>query len=107
MTYSSALEVGDDGIEAAQQRKLSGFIERLDDAETVLEIGCGWGALAERIARTGAQVTAISLSDEQLRWAREHASSGIEFRKQDYRETTGQYDAIASVQMVEALGREY
>lgn len=107
MTYSSALEVGDDGIEAAQQRKLSGIVERLGDAETVLEIGCGWGALAERIARTGAQVTAISLSDEQLRWAREHASSSIEFRKQDYRETSGQYDAIVSVEMVEALGREY
>ncbi|WP_338302717.1 cyclopropane-fatty-acyl-phospholipid synthase family protein [Erythrobacter sp. Dej080120_24] len=107
MTYSSALEVGDDGIEAAQQRKLSGIVARLGDAETVLEIGCGWGALADRIARTGAQVTAISLSDEQLRWAREHASSNIEFRKQDYRETTGQYDAIASVEMVEALGREY
>jgi cyclopropane-fatty-acyl-phospholipid synthase len=107
MTYSSALGVAADGIEAAQQRKLSGIVERLGDAQTVLEIGCGWGALADRIARSGAQVTAISLSDEQLRWAREHASSAIEFRKQDYRETSGQYDAIASVEMVEALGREY
>lgn len=107
MTYSSALGVAADGLYAAQQRKLSGIVERLGDAETVLEIGCGWGALADRITRSGAQVTAISLSDEQLRWAREHASSAIEFRKQDYRETSGQYDAIASVEMVEALGREY
>lgn len=107
MTYSSALGVAADGLEAAQQRKLSGIVQRLGGAETVLEIGCGWGALADRIARSGAKVTAISLSDEQLRWAREHASTAIEFRKQDYRETSGQYDAIASVEMVEALGREY
>ena len=107
MTYSSAFEVGADGLEAAQQRKLSSITRRLGDAQTVLEIGCGWGALADRIAGTGSRVTAISLSDEQLRWARENASSEIEFRKQDYREVTGQYEAIASVEMAEALGREY
>src|SRR3546814_9309041 len=55
----------------------------------------------------GAQVTAISLSDEQLAWARERHDPGIEFRKQDYRDVRGQYDAIVSVEMVEALGREY
>ncbi|HQQ09313.1 MAG TPA: class I SAM-dependent methyltransferase, partial [Novosphingobium sp.] len=52
-------------------------------------------------------VTAISLSDEQLAWARERQSSAIDFRKQDYRDVTGQFDAVVSVEMVEAVGREY
>jgi cyclopropane-fatty-acyl-phospholipid synthase len=52
-------------------------------------------------------VTAISLSDEQLEWARSQNSSGIDFRKQDYRDVTGPFDAIVSVEMVEAVGREY
>src|SRR3546814_155344 len=80
---------------------------RIGNAKTVLEIGCGWGSLANHLQQGGAQVTAISLSDEQLAWARERNDSGIDFRKQDYRDVSGQYDAIASVEMVEALGREY
>ncbi|MHA7818507.1 MAG: class I SAM-dependent methyltransferase [Erythrobacter sp.] len=107
MTYSSALEMGADGLASAQKRKLAGIAERLGNPETVLEIGCGWGALADHLARRGAHVTAISLSDEQLAWARAYASTDIDFRKQDYRDTDGHYDAIASVEMVEALGREY
>ena len=107
MTYSSALHWGDDGLEAAQDRKLAAIAERLGNSQSVLEIGCGWGALAEKLARTGAEVTAISLSDAQLGYARAHRDSAIDFRKQDYRDTDGQYDAIASVEMVEALGREY
>jgi cyclopropane-fatty-acyl-phospholipid synthase len=77
----------------------------------VLEIGCGWGSLANYLAGQGAQVTAISLSDEQLAWAREKQDQSITFLKQDYRDTGldsgGQFDAIVSVEMVEALGREY
>lgn len=107
MTYSSALDMGDDGLAAAQTRKLEGIAQRLGSPATVLEIGCGWGALADHLAGTGASVTAISLSDEQLAWARAHSSPSIDFRKQDYRDTHGQFDAIASVEMVEALGREY
>ncbi len=52
-------------------------------------------------------MTAISLSDEQLAWARMHQPAGIEFRKQDYRDAAGQFDAVVSVEMVEAVGREY
>ncbi|WP_249171914.1 cyclopropane-fatty-acyl-phospholipid synthase family protein [Erythrobacter sp. JK5] len=107
MTYSSALDWGEDGIEAAQQRKLASLAARLGDPATVLEIGCGWGALADRLAKQGARVTAISLSDEQLDYARSHRDPTIDFRKQDYRDVAGQFDAIASVEMVEALGREY
>lgn len=107
MTYSSALEVGEDSLEAAQKRKMEGISSRIGSPSTVLEIGCGWGSLAEHLAKDGAHVTAISLSDEQLAWAREHAGGDIVFRKQDYRDVDGQFDAIASVEMVEALGREY
>src|SRR3546814_9332445 len=80
---------------------------RIGNPATVLEIGCGWGSLANHLQQSGAQVTAISLSDEQLAWARERHDPGIDFRKQDYRDVSGQYDAIVSVEMVEALGREY
>jgi cyclopropane-fatty-acyl-phospholipid synthase len=108
MCYSSAWFAAGDSLEAAQRRKLETIAQRLAGAREVLEIGCGWGALASHLAENGAQVTAISLSDEQLAWAREHrGSAAIEFRKQDYRDTHGSFDGIASVEMVEAVGREY
>jgi cyclopropane-fatty-acyl-phospholipid synthase len=107
MSYSSArFEGAADDLQAAQQGKIASIAERLEGARTLLEIGCGWGALARHFAGKGVEVTAISLSDEQLEWARRR-SDGIDFRKQDYRDVTGQFDAIASVEMVEAVGREY
>jgi len=109
MSYSSArFEGAVDDLETAQQRKMASIAARLEGAGTVLEIGCGWGALARHFAGNGVAVTGISLSDEQLEWARSRSEgSGIEFRKQDYRDVEGQFDAIASVEMVEAVGREY
>ncbi|MXO50366.1 methyltransferase domain-containing protein [Erythrobacter gaetbuli] len=107
MSYSSALDVRDDGLEAAQRRKWDALASRLGDPASLLEIGCGWGALADFFASRGSDVTAISLSDEQLSWARARHSAAVDFRKQDYRDTAGRYDAIVSVEMVEALGREY
>ena len=109
MIYSSARFEGTDrDLALAQSRKLETIAARLPGAKSVLEIGCGWGSLARHLADQGAEVTAISLSDAQLDWARErHAGAAIEFRKQDYRDVTGQFDAIASVEMVEAVGREY
>jgi cyclopropane-fatty-acyl-phospholipid synthase len=109
MSYSSArfAAPGTD-LEAAQRGKIESVAARLEGAETLLEIGCGWGALARHFAAKGLSVTGISLSDEQLEWARlRSVGAGIDFRKQDYRDVTGQYDAIASVEMVEAVGREY
>ena len=107
MVYSSArFDGGAADLERAQQDKLASIAARIAGARTVLEIGCGWGALAGRLQAGGAQVTAISLSDEQLAFARaEHP--GIDFRKQDYRDVAGQFDGIASVEMVEAVGRAY
>ncbi len=107
MSYSSALDVGDDGLEQAQKRKWAALSDRLGEPASVLEIGCGWGALADHLAAQGSKVTAISLSEEQLAWARARHRPEIDFHKQDYRDVAGQFDAIVSVEMVEALGREY
>ena len=108
MVYSSARwDRGATILEQAQRDKLDTIAERVAGAASVLEIGCGWGALAARLAQQGMAVTAISLSDEQLAWARERQPAGIEFRKQDYRDVTERFDAVVSVEMVEAVGREY
>ncbi|WP_374280002.1 class I SAM-dependent methyltransferase [Novosphingobium sp.] len=108
MVYSSArFDSGAADLAAAQQAKLDTIAARVTGAQSVLEIGCGWGALANRLAQQGARVTAISLSDEQLDWARARQDRSIDFRKQDYRDVTGPFDAIVSVEMVEAVGREY
>ena len=106
MSYSSALALADGNLEAGQRRKWERLSQRLGNPPTLLEIGCGWGALAGHFAARGSKVTAISLSDEQLQWARDRYP-GIDFRKQDYRDCAGQFDAVVSVEMVEALGREY
>ena len=108
MSYSSARFEGETrDLEAAQRRKLDTIAERLEGCANVLEIGCGWGALADHLAARGAQVTGISLSEEQLAWARTRYGAGIAFRKQDYRDMDGRFDGIASVEMVEAVGQEY
>jgi cyclopropane-fatty-acyl-phospholipid synthase len=102
-----------DELESAQSAKFSAIDARLalQPGQRVLEIGCGWGTLAACLAdQRSVHVDAISLSDEQLdyagaRWKLEQGS--VTFRKQDYRDVSGTYDAIASVEMVEAVGREY
>jgi cyclopropane-fatty-acyl-phospholipid synthase len=117
MSYSSArFDGGTTNIEAAQRRKIASIADRVAGASTILEIGCGWGGQAAELAARGSHVTAISLSDEQLAWAGgahgqmesgPAASGGIDFRKMDYREVTGEFDAIVSVEMVEAVGRAF
>lgn len=117
MSYSSALWRGlaaDAALADAQENKINALAERLmlKPGNRVLEIGCGWGHLAKRLVeRHGATVTGISLSNEQLAWARQAAAAapltGLEYRYQDYRDVSGSYDAVASVEMVEAVGRDY
>ena len=108
MSYSSARFEGEESLEDGQRRKLAAIADRLalPSGGRVLEIGCGWGAQARALAERGLEVTAISLSDEQLAWARSHAP-GVDFRRQDYRAVTGAFDGIVSVEMVEAVGRDY
>lgn len=120
MLYSSALFAGNavagsggaDALAAAQRRKCEAMLARaaVPPGGRLLEIGCGWGTLALMGARAGCSVEAISLSDDQLAWCRaQPVPSGgtVVFRKQDYRDVARQYDSIVSVEMVEALGREY
>ena len=112
MSYSSALfdtvEMrGPARLALGQERKMARMAERVGGAGSVLEIGCGWGAMAQTLSERGCAVTAISLSDEQLAYARAHRDGSIDFRKQDYRDVAGQFDGIVSVEMVEAVGREF
>jgi cyclopropane-fatty-acyl-phospholipid synthase len=116
MTYSSAY-YGDpaQSLEVAQTAKQDLVLEqlRLSGAERVLEIGCGWGGLAERIVRRGAgPVTCLTLSTEQRAYAidrLEKAGMGgqVDVRLQDYRDTRGEFDRIVSIEMLEAVGQEY
>ena len=116
MNYSSAWFEGDRSgdLVAAQRAKVRRALVECDvrRGDRVLEIGCGWGALAESAARDfGARVTGVTLSKEQLAWAQRRLSDAKlpgELRYQDYRDITdGPYDAIVSIEMFEAVGREY
>ncbi len=115
MSYSAAwFDRAEDSLEEAQERKIERILDaaRVREGSRVLEIGSGWGALAIRAARRGATVTTITLSREQAELARERIdeaglSEQIEVRIQDYREVDGSYDAIVSVEMIEAVGEEY
>ena len=114
MTYSSArFEPGDD-LAAAQRRKVGMLLDRLElkPGSRLLEIGCGWGTLAIEAARRGAKVVGLTLSAEQKSWADAKIaevglSDQIEIRLQDYREIGEQFDAVASVEMVEAVGQRW
>ena len=90
------------------------LLDRLDlkRGQRLLEIGCGWGTLAFEAAKRGAKVVGLTLSTEQKDWAEgKIAQAGlgaqIEIRLQDYRETAEQFEAVASVEMVEAVGQRW
>ncbi|MEA1674907.1 cyclopropane-fatty-acyl-phospholipid synthase family protein [Nitrospirillum sp. BR 11163] len=115
MAYSSALYTApDQSLEAAQGTKLDRIVQLLgiSGGERVLEIGCGWGGLAERIAREGCHVTGLTLSPAQLAAAQDRlvdADLGgrADLRLQDYRDVTGTYDRVVSIEMLEAVGERY
>lgn len=115
MSYSSGLyRTGTESLEEAQTAKQDRIIAALDlkGGEHVLEIGCGWGGLAERLGRLGCRVTGITLSPAQLSYARERiAAAGlsdrVDLRLEDYRDVRGTYDRIVSVEMIEAVGAAY
>lgn len=111
MNYSSALfEHPDQDMTDAQHAKVRRALRMagVQPGDRVLEIGCGWGALAETaIAEFGATLTGVTLSTEQLAFA-QRRNPGADLRLQDYRDISdGPYDAICSIEMVEAVGREY
>lgn len=116
MLYSSGIfDTSTDTLEVAQQKKLDHILQKLalDHNQSVLEIGCGWGALSVFMAaRANAKVTGITLSPSQLAWAREAAASAgvqqqLDLRLQDYRDLDGQFDRIVSIEMFEAVGETY
>jgi len=116
MTYSSALfSSTQNDLECAQRAKLDRVIELLDvrRGDQVLEIGFGWGSFIERLLETKeASITGLTLSNEQLDYARrrlEHsiASRRCELRLQDYRDASGTYDRVVSIEMLEAVGVAY
>ena len=113
MNYSSALFVtGQETLEAAQAAKQDRAMALLETAAgaAVLEIGCGWGGLAERLVRSArCAVTGVTLSPAQLLYAQERlaAEPAAEFRLQDYRDVQGSFDRIVSIEMMEAVGEAY
>jgi cyclopropane-fatty-acyl-phospholipid synthase len=113
MTYSSALYTApDQTLEAAQTRKQDKILDELalEPGNSVLEIGCGWGGLAERIAARGCAVTGLTLSPSQLAYADKRLADGGhagDLRLEDYRDIRGTFDRIVSIEMLEAVGRAY
>lgn len=115
MTYSSALFGEGDTLEEAQARKIHALLDRLDllPGQRLLEIGCGWGSLAEIAARDyGVEVVGLTLSEEQkvfadARLAKAGLADRVSIRLTDYRDVEGRFDAVASVEMVEAVGQDY
>ena len=115
MTYSSALFASaTESLEEAQLRKVHSLLDRLElkPGQRLLDIGCGWGTLAIEAAKRGVSVVGLTLSTEQQAWAeRKIAEAGlsdrVEVRLQDYRDSAERFDAVASVEMVEAVGRRW
>jgi cyclopropane-fatty-acyl-phospholipid synthase len=124
MTYSSALFNGDlnQELEAAQKAKYQRVMSEIGVGanQNILEIGCGWGGLAEQAALQGTHVKGLTLSTEQLEYAQdrlkslgEQMSSAInrlgksDFVLQDYRDEREQYDGVASIEMFEAVGEAF
>jgi cyclopropane-fatty-acyl-phospholipid synthase len=116
MTYSSArFEKPGEPLSEAQKRKYRTLCEGmgLSRDQHVLEIGCGWGGFAEYAAReVGAKVTAITISEEQHRFAKERMfrqglAERADIRLMDYRDVAGRFDRIASIEMFEAVGERY
>jgi cyclopropane-fatty-acyl-phospholipid synthase len=111
-------ETWEEGLEAAQMRKLRRVVDaaRIRTGDHVLEIGTGWGSFAvEAVKRTGCRVTTVTLSREQKAWAEEKVrleglQKSIEVLLADYREVPevkGGYDKIVSIEMLEAVGKEF
>ncbi|MCB1332229.1 MAG: class I SAM-dependent methyltransferase [Roseivivax sp.] len=108
MTYSSGLFSADDGdLARAQDRKNARILSRLGSGERVLEIGCGWGGFAEQASAEGRSVTGITISHAQQAYAEARLDGRADIRLCDYRDMSGRYDNIVSIEMIEAVGVRY
>lgn len=113
MTYSCALFEGKKRtLEDAQQAKYNRILEHLDpkEGEKILDIGCGWGGFAEAATARHVEVKGITLSEEQLSYAKVRAKNfpfKATFQKKDYRDVSGQFDFVVSIGMLEHVGKSY
>jgi cyclopropane-fatty-acyl-phospholipid synthase len=119
LTYSSALfesdpDHADESLTDAQHRKIDRLLDiaGVTEGTSLLEIGTGWGELAIRAAGRGARVTSVTISTEQAELATKRVfeaglSDLVDIQLQDYREVSGQFDAIVSVEMIEAVGANH
>mgnify|MGYP000034547860 CR=1 FL=1 len=115
MTYSAAVfEQPDQPLADAQRAKNRQLLDvmQVRPGDHILEVGCGWGGFAIEAARRGARGTGLTLSSEQLAWARRSVadaglSDRVELRLQDYRDTRGRFDHAVSIEMLEAVGEQY
>lgn len=109
LTYSSGIYGSGDTLEQAQRRKLTAILDRTGTApgDTILEVGCGWGSFAATASAAGRSVHGLTLSTEQKAEVDACALPGVTVSLTDYRDVTGTYDAVASIEMVEAVGQAY
>jgi len=114
MSYSSAVFDGDMDLRSAQTEKYRRIFDlaQIMQNERVLEIGCGWGGFAEYAAQQNANVLGLTLSEQQHNYAKARLEmAGLDdlttIRLQDYRDVEGQFDHIVSIEMFEAVGKEY
>ncbi|NDV63546.1 class I SAM-dependent methyltransferase [Puniceicoccales bacterium CK1056] len=115
LTYSSAWFMGDENLKTAQENKYQRLCEKmqLKPGMEVLEIGCGWGGFSIFAARNfGVKMTAITISEAQFEKAsarvlEEGLKDSVTVLLSDYRDIEGQFDAIASIEMLEAVGHQY
>ncbi len=116
MTYSSAIfKNKDESLEDAQKNKYQRIIDTIKpkSSDHILEVGCGWGGFATMAAlQTGCKVTCLTLSQEQYQYATDLVrkmglDDQVKIKICDYRDETGTYDHIVSIEMIEAVGEEY
>lgn len=110
MTYSSAIFQNHDiGLREAQHAKYKNILEKFS-GDSILEIGCGWGGFAEEAAKIGYKIKCLTVSQRQKEYAEKRLnnfSDLVEIKLQDYRDEKEIYDNVVSIEMFEAVGREY
>lgn len=107
MTYSSAIWNGANSLKAAQGNKYQRILDRLGQRREILEIGCGWGGFAEQAAEQQRCVTGVTISEAQHAFATQRLNGKADIRLQDYRDIKGQFEALVSIEMFEAVGERY
>lgn len=108
MTYSSGLYNGKDiSLEDAQNNKYQRILNIINEQENILEIGCGWGGFVQAAYGVGHKVTGLTVSEQQYAFAKERLGQDADIRLEDYRAVKGIYDSIVSIEMFEAVGKQY